>query len=135
MKTKHFFATILVMVCMFICESFTVNDQTNYQNEMSMGGDSQCYIVKLTFDIVWEYRTGRNNGTTVRNETKRSGVKITTQQCAYSESGAIDGAKYECHNFCNNIDGKYIQQTSDGYYIFEVRRITSAEVTGSCGDC
>lgn len=123
------------MVCMFICESFTVNDQTNYQNEMSMGSDEQCYIVKITFDVVWEYRTGRNGGTTVRNETRSSGVKITTRQCAYRESEAIDGAKYECYNFCNNGDGKYIKQTTDGYYIFEVRRITSAEVTGSCGDC
>lgn len=135
MKTKHFFATILVMVCMFICESFTVNDQTNYTNEMSMGDEYQCYIVKITYDIIWEYRTARYNGTTVRSEMKKQGITTTSRQCADSESEAINDARDECHKVCSNDYGKYIKQTTDGYCIFEVHRITSAEVTGSCGDC
>lgn len=134
MKTKHFFATILVMVCMFICESFTVNDQTNYTNEMSMGGENQCYIVKITYDIVWEYKTTLYNGTTVRSEMKKNGKTTISRQCADSESKAINDAKDECHKVCSN-NGKYIKQSTDGYYIYEVHRITSAEVTGSCGDC
>ena len=131
MKKKLFFATICVMVCMFFCESFTINDQICSRNEMTMS--DQCYIVKITYDIVWEYRTDMYDGTTIKTETKKTGASQIFRECASSEFNAIESAKNSCYEVCTN-NGKYIKKIGE-YYVFEVRRITSAEVTGSCGDC
>ena len=93
----------------------------------------QCYVVKITYDIVWEYRTARYDGTTIKTETKKTGAWQTFRECADSEFAAIGRAKRSCFEVCSD-DGKYINKIGE-YYVFEVRRITSAEVTGSCGDC
>ena len=131
---KKLFLIIIAAMTIFFGSSFKPNT-TSQQTQSETPQQDQCYRVKVIFDIVYETRTARWGGTVVNSKTMATDQVYTTPQCASSESEARDKAVHECYEACNNEEGKYIKETSDGLYMFEVRRVKRTEITGSCGDC
>lgn len=131
---KKLFFVLIAAMAIFFGSSFKPQ-ATSQQNQFNATPQQdQCYQVKVTFDVVYEIRTERWGGSVIESRVGKTGVSITTAQCAKSESDARDQAVRECYEFCNNEDGKYVKETSGGY-MFEVRRVTRTDIVGSCGDC
>ena len=132
---KKLFLVLIAAMTIFFGSSFKPNTTSRQVQSNATPQQDQCYRVKVIYDIVYETRTARWGGTVVNSKTMATDQVYTTPQCASSESEARDQAVHECYEACNNQEGKYIKETSDGLYMFEVRRVKRTEITGSCGNC
>lgn len=132
---KKLFLVLMAVLTILLGSSFKPNTTSQKFQSKATPQQDQCYKVKVTFDVIFEKRTARWGGTVIESTTGQTGASYTTSICAKNESEAREEAERECHNVCNNGEGKYVKETSDGYYLFEIRRVTRTEIIASCGNC
>lgn len=133
---KKLFLVIMAVMTIFLGSSFKPNTTSQQVQSKATPQQDQCYRVKVTYDIIYELRTGRWGGSVIESKTVKTGEVYTTPICASSESEARDKAVDECNESCNNGEGKYVKEASNGNgYIFEVKRVTRTDIIGTCGSC
>jgi hypothetical protein len=133
---KKLFLILVAAITIFLGSSFKPNAMSQQTLSSATPQQEQCYRVKVTYDIIYELRTERWGGSVIQSKTVKSGETYITPQCADSESEARDQAVSECYNACNNGEGKYVKEASNGNgFIFEVRRVTRTDIIGTCGNC
>ncbi len=132
---KKLFLILIAAMTIFFGSSFKPDATSQQVQSKATPQQDQCYRVKVTYDIIYERRTERWGGSVIESKTMKTGEVYVTPQCASSESEARDKAVSECYESCNNGEGKYVKESSNGGYIFEVRRVTRTDIIGTCGNC
>lgn len=128
---KKLFLVLIAAMTIFLGSSFKPNAMSQQINATPQ--QEQCYRVKVTYDIIYELRTARWGGSVIESKIAKSGETYITPQNANSESEARDQAVSECYRSCNNGDGKFVKEASNGNgFIFEIRRVTRTEIIGTC---